>query len=137
MIFSIKKISFLGRESSILCQNENGPCPLIALANIMSLQNRIVFPLDLGYICIDDLVQLMANLLLESTNSMRTTVHRASQIDSTLYLLPKLARGMIVSYITIITHMRNELGVYLFCNSTGLDLNVCFKDVDAFEFTEV
>jgi hypothetical protein len=33
--FQLKRCSFLGRDLVILCQNENGPCPLLAICKIL------------------------------------------------------------------------------------------------------
>ena len=42
--FPCKRIMYQGREVPILMQNENGPCPLLALANALCLR---VLPLGL------------------------------------------------------------------------------------------
>ena len=33
--FTLKPITFLNRRVSILLQNENGPCPLLAICNVL------------------------------------------------------------------------------------------------------
>ena len=43
--FPIKRIKFLGRSGvPIFIQNENGPCPLLAIANVLSLRNQLELP---------------------------------------------------------------------------------------------
>ncbi|CAN0507497.1 unnamed protein product, partial [Laminaria digitata] len=39
--YRIKRVQFFGRKVPILCQNENGPCPLLAVGNILLLQSNI------------------------------------------------------------------------------------------------
>ena len=39
--YRLKAILFLGRRVPIVVQNENGPCPMLALANVMLLRNQI------------------------------------------------------------------------------------------------
>lgn len=39
--YKLKPIKFLGRRVPIVVQNENGPCPMLALANVMLLRNQI------------------------------------------------------------------------------------------------
>ena len=39
--YRLKTINFLGRRVPIVVQNENGPCPMLALANVMLLRNQI------------------------------------------------------------------------------------------------
>ena len=53
-------------------QNENGPCPLLAAANVLLLRNVIELPnscLQLGQIQLEDLVTILANRVLEPLNS--------------------------------------------------------------------
>jgi hypothetical protein len=33
--YELKKINFLGREVSIVMQNQNGPCPLISIGIVL------------------------------------------------------------------------------------------------------
>ena len=40
----IKRIHFFGRSVKIVMQNENGPCPLLAIANVLSLRNELKLP---------------------------------------------------------------------------------------------
>ena len=39
--YKLKTIQFFGRRVPIVTQNENGPCPLLALANVLLLRNQI------------------------------------------------------------------------------------------------
>jgi len=112
MEFNLKTITFFGREVAIVCQNENGPCPLIAIANVLLLQNKIVVSPDRSFISLDELTLTIANHILERTQHGTAEVSAAyhSLIDSVFNILPKLAKG--------------------------LDLNVIFSDVNKFEFTE-
>lgn len=43
-VYSLKHIKFFQRDVPIVCQNENGPCPLLAIVNILSLRNQIKLP---------------------------------------------------------------------------------------------
>jgi hypothetical protein len=40
----VKRINFFGRSVKIVMQNENGPCPLLAIANVLSLRNELKLP---------------------------------------------------------------------------------------------
>lgn len=40
----VKRIKFFGRSIKIVMQNENGPCPLLAIANVLSLRNELKLP---------------------------------------------------------------------------------------------
>ena len=39
--FKVKRIDFLGAKRAIVCQNENGPCPLIGIVNVLLLRNAV------------------------------------------------------------------------------------------------
>jgi ubiquitin carboxyl-terminal hydrolase MINDY-1/2 len=129
ILFHLKYIDFLGRSSvAIICQNENGPCPLLAMANCLALLNKI----DLAagktggttagktagpaphttFITLPALIQLLANVFIEASarSGSGGSVQDQMTLDSLLQTLPRLARG--------------------------LDLNVRFTGVQHFEFTE-
>ena len=41
LFFVIKNIKYFGSNRMILLQNENGPCPLLAVANALLLENKL------------------------------------------------------------------------------------------------
>jgi len=110
LTFATKKIPFFGIERTILLQNENGPCPLLAIANCLILTNRITFS-DQRYVGLNSLVSKIAEVSLTGSHSklqVQDDAHNM-QMDSVLQTIPKLIRG--------------------------LDLNVQFTAVNAMEFT--
>eukprot|EP00598_Pedospumella_elongata_P005000 CAMPEP_0184968484 /NCGR_PEP_ID=MMETSP1098-20130426/1537_1 /TAXON_ID=89044 /ORGANISM="Spumella elongata, Strain CCAP 955/1" /LENGTH=351 /DNA_ID=CAMNT_0027490103 /DNA_START=79 /DNA_END=1131 /DNA_ORIENTATION=- len=109
MEFCVKPINFLGRPCVIICQNQNGPCPLLAIANILLLQDKISISSDVSIISLAELTQIVANAILEKIGQSSLPEH-VKLVESVLNILPKLARG--------------------------LDLNVIFSGVNKFEFTE-
>lgn len=42
--YKLKHITIAGRGVPIVMQNENGPCPLLAIANVLLLRNQIRLP---------------------------------------------------------------------------------------------
>lgn len=114
MQFDLKAIRFLGRKCVVVCQNENGPCPLIALANALILQNRISIHCDRSVVSLNDLLEEVVNCFVESSQKTKVDEHNKTyqqqQLDDLLDTFPKLAQG--------------------------LDLNVRFTGVTDFEFTK-
>jgi hypothetical protein len=111
--FRLKQISFFQRDVMILCQNTNGPCPLIAITNILLLKGKLALSTDLSYISLDEVVHMVAELILEEGEKHKNSGDAAEfrhSFDDVLQILPKLAKG--------------------------LDLNVCFHGVNKFEFTQ-
>ena len=115
MHFDLKSVNFFGRQCVILCQNKNGPCPLLAIANVLLLQNIIFIHSDKSIITLDELIVVVANAFVEKglsdgdENRPRSDLFQ-QQLDSVLNTLPRLANG--------------------------LDLNVHFTGITDFEFTE-
>ena len=109
--FRLKDLSWRGGRVRVLCQNENGPCPLLAIANLLILSG-VEFPglsPDVQYVTLDDCVTLIAGHLLDRTASAPASQNVQFQVDDAVKLLPRLARGM--------------------------DVNVRFRAPDDFEFT--
>lgn len=63
-IYSLKRIKFFQRDVPIVCQNENGPCPLLAIVNILSLRNQIKLPAGAEHIdqVVDGPVDVIAHV---------------------------------------------------------------------------
>jgi hypothetical protein len=94
MDYVLKPIEFQNRKLSIVTQNTNGPCPLLALCNVLLLRGSISLP-DKDRISNADLVQLLAETLTCSPLLNRETLNES--LDKTLDLLPSLDRGMDVN----------------------------------------
>jgi hypothetical protein len=110
LTFELKRTSFFGRECMIICQNKNGPCPLLAIANVLLLQKKIEFNHDRIIVLLSEIVESVANLILESQDKFCVSPDHIKLIESTFNILPKLSKG--------------------------LDLNVFFTECTKFEFTE-
>ena len=48
-VYRIKNIQFQGSQRRILLQSKNGPCPLLAVANVLLLRNQMHLSQDLRY----------------------------------------------------------------------------------------
>lgn len=46
--YPVKRVRFEGRQVPILLQDINGPCPLIALANVLFLRGKVELPAGVG-----------------------------------------------------------------------------------------
>lgn len=108
-VFLLKEIEFFNRCVRVILQNANGPCPLIAVSNVMILENRLHLPTAVvaaGFIEDSVLIQHVANLIMDSKNeegSAHAIVHEViEKLPSTLH---------------------------------GIDLNIRFESADLFEFT--
>jgi hypothetical protein len=111
--YELKKINFFGRKLCIILQNENGPCPLIAIANILLLRNKLNINLDYSQISSEDLIQLIAEILMDSNTELRESKELKADfeknINDAISFLPKM--------------------------QSGLQVNIKFKDIKNFEYT--
>ncbi|EFN59098.1 hypothetical protein CHLNCDRAFT_137880 [Chlorella variabilis] len=112
----VKTITFRGRRVPIMLQDVNGPCPLLAIANVLLLRNQLQLPPGVGEVSQGRLVEMVAGLLLDA-NSLEggagvSEEHAASlqqNLADVIGLLPQLC--------------------------TGIDVNPRFTDTRGFEFT--
>ena len=111
--YQIKWIHWKSKRVPILVQNHNGPCPLIALCNVLFLRGVVNLKANLEIISSEAVLQLLLNQMLEHTPkalSEGETLNYQQNIQDTITILPKL--------------------------QTGLDLNVKFNRANGYEFTD-
>ena len=114
--YQVKRVSFFGRKDvPIICQNENGPCPLLAIANVLLLRNAIALEgsPDRPEVSTAELMSLLAARLLDvndksASDDEMVRQNQEQNLNDAVAVLPALA--------------------------TGLDVNVRFRHPD-FEFT--
>ncbi|XP_031508557.1 ubiquitin carboxyl-terminal hydrolase MINDY-1 isoform X9 [Papio anubis] len=110
--YCVKWIPWKGERTPIITQSSNGPCPLLAIMNILFLQWKVKLPLQKEVITSDELMAHLGNCLLsikpqEKSEGLRLNFQQ--NVDDAITVLPKLA--------------------------TGLDVNVRFTGVSDFEYT--
>ncbi|CAI5721683.1 unnamed protein product [Peronospora effusa] len=115
--YAVKQTQFLGKSVSYVCQNLNGPCPLLAIANVLLLRGQltlegIVEPR--GYVNASNLMHLIHCRLLDTNPPLKNAseLQRLTQ-EKTLMDIVELLPSMLV----------------------GLDVNVRFHNITDFEYT--
>ncbi|ETM34982.1 hypothetical protein L914_18046 [Phytophthora nicotianae] len=115
--YAVKQTQFLGKPVHYVCQNANGPCPLLAIANVLLLRGQlslegIVEPP--GFVSAQNLMQLVHRRLLDTNPplSNASELQRLTQ-EKTLQDVSELLPSLLV----------------------GLDVNVRFHNVTDFEYT--
>ncbi|XP_051114739.1 uncharacterized protein LOC127240228 [Andrographis paniculata] len=114
IVHRTKAIQFLGRTTPIILQNDNGPCPLLAICNVLSLKNSLNLSPDIPEVSQEKLLSLVAERLIDSNSSVDNkdtgyVENQQQNIADAIDLLPRL--------------------------STGIDVNIKFRRIDDFEFT--
>ncbi|GBN76687.1 Ubiquitin carboxyl-terminal hydrolase MINDY-1 [Araneus ventricosus] len=111
-IYQIKWISRNGCKSPIITQNENGPCPLIAITNVLIMKGRITVPSLVDFVTTENLMAYLGDCILESIPKNipeGTQLNFEQNMHDAMAVLPKL--------------------------QTGLDVNVKFTGISDFEYT--
>ncbi|KAH8957060.1 hypothetical protein BDL97_07G072900 [Sphagnum fallax] len=114
IVYKTKVVQFLGRQVPIILQNDNGPCPLLAICNVLLLRNNLNVSTDLAEISLSELLSLIAERLLDMNSNTENkddeyVRNQQQNISDAIALLPRLA--------------------------TGIDVNVRFTHIHDFEFT--
>lgn len=108
-VYRVKKVRIGGKDVAVVLQNENGPCPLLAIANVLLLREELNLEPQTVNLSHERLVSMVAGNLLdrykgEQDENVRQNVHDAISV------LPEIAKG--------------------------LDVNVRFRQVKDFEYTK-
>ncbi|KAN0033995.1 hypothetical protein ACTFIV_000475 [Dictyostelium citrinum] len=93
--YRVKRITYLQREVSIILQNENGPCPLISIANVLLLSQKISLNPDIQFVTIKklgDLIMKHAKSLYKDNQDVLDILE-----DYNKNVLPSLEKGLIVN----------------------------------------
>lgn len=113
MSYRLKAVTFAKGVIPIVMQNENGPCPLLAICNLLLLQGKIKIHPDYSCISFDDLITLVRDFLSRNTPSKFANEEAKASwefnLKDALSTLPKLG--------------------------VGLDVNVKFSNITGFEYT--
>ena len=96
--YAVKWIDFLGTQRPILCQAQDGPCPLLAVANVFLLLGRLALPPGSPYLAHTELVNALGHYL--QTHPLGGQGPDAEFfVAAALECLTKLAAGLIVDPI--------------------------------------
>ncbi|XP_014816348.1 PREDICTED: protein FAM63A isoform X2 [Calidris pugnax] len=110
--YCVKWISWKGERTPVIMQSENGPCPLLAIMNILFLQWKVKLPPQKEVVTSEELMAHLGDCILSTQPrepSEGLQLNFQQNINDTMTVLPKL--------------------------STGLDVNVRFTGVSDFEYT--
>mmetsp|Transcript_8195 Transcript_8195/g.11912 ORF Transcript_8195/g.11912 Transcript_8195/m.11912 type:complete len:468 (+) Transcript_8195:140-1543(+) len=95
MSYKLKTIRYKNEERFILLQNENGPCPLLAAANVLILRGSIELPkecIHTGAASLDHVCNVLCDHVLKFTNADDHS--QSFQLQELLDLFPTLQDGM-------------------------------------------
>ncbi|XP_043073328.1 ubiquitin carboxyl-terminal hydrolase MINDY-1 isoform X2 [Puntigrus tetrazona] len=110
--YFVKWITWKEKKTAVITQSENGPCPLIAIMNILLLRWKVKLPAQTEVVTTEELMSHLGECVLnikppEKAEGMELNFQQ--NMSDAMAVLPKL--------------------------STGLDVNVRFTGVSDFEYT--
>ncbi|XP_030044671.1 ubiquitin carboxyl-terminal hydrolase MINDY-2 isoform X2 [Microcaecilia unicolor] len=111
-VYHIKWIQWKEENTPIVTQNENGPCPLLAIMNVLLLAWKVKLPPMMEIITAEQLMEYLGDYILEAKPKEISEVQRLNyeqNMSDAMAILHKL--------------------------QTGLDVNVKFTGVQVFEYT--
>jgi hypothetical protein len=135
--FKVKRIDFLGAKRAIVCQNENGPCPLLGIVNVLLLRNAVTLQgdPDRPEVSTQELMSLVATRILDNNARTATTgtdVDGASVKGTDFEAMDaEQAEAMRQNQEQNVSDAMAVLPSL----ATGLDVNVRFRHALDFEFT--
>ncbi|KTF95216.1 hypothetical protein cypCar_00011546 [Cyprinus carpio] len=110
--YFVKWITWKEKKTAIITQSENGPCPLIAIMNILLLRWKVKLPAQTEVVTTEELMAHLGECVLSIKPRERAEgmeLNFQQNMSDAMAVLPKL--------------------------STGLDVNVRFTGVSDFEYT--
>lgn len=99
-MYALRPITFLRRRVHVVMQNENGPCPLLSLCNVLLLRNQLELPADcvaLECITAEALIHRFAEKLLDANPQLAADPNAGKVIEDAVACLPRLNRGLDVN----------------------------------------
>lgn len=104
--YRLKNITFFGSQRRILLQSANGPCPLLALCNVLLLRNQMRISMDARYVSFAELVEIVGSKLFEMNENATSggddhvdvgVLNLRANTSAALEILPKLNAGLDVN----------------------------------------
>ncbi|TFK02351.1 leucine-rich repeat-containing protein 40 [Platysternon megacephalum] len=146
-VYHIKWVRWKEENTPIITQNENGPCPLLAIMNVLLLAWKVKLPPMMEIITAEQLMEYLGKKLshaeeIVDPHGIGDTIFFESSFASLLlgtkggdYILD--AKPKEISEIQRLNYEQNmsDAMAILHKLQTGLDVNVKFTGVRVFEYT--
>ncbi|XP_068815210.1 ubiquitin carboxyl-terminal hydrolase MINDY-2 [Struthio camelus] len=111
-VYHIKWVRWKEENTPVITQNENGPCPLLAIMNVLLLAWKVKLPPMMEIITAEQLMEYLGDYILDAKPKEISEIQRLNyeqNMSDAMAILHKL--------------------------QTGLDVNVKFTGVRVFEYT--
>eukprot|EP01111_Echinosteliopsis_oligospora_P011649 TRINITY_DN3892_c0_g1_i1.p1 TRINITY_DN3892_c0_g1~~TRINITY_DN3892_c0_g1_i1.p1 ORF type:complete len:491 (+),score=110.51 TRINITY_DN3892_c0_g1_i1:74-1546(+) len=94
-LYKLKRVKYQDHLVNIILQNENGPCPLIALCNVLALKRYLTIEDESGknQVSVETLRDLIHSLLISQAKQ-----EEQEQVLKSISVLPAMQTGMDVNF---------------------------------------
>ncbi|XP_043099591.1 ubiquitin carboxyl-terminal hydrolase MINDY-2 isoform X3 [Puntigrus tetrazona] len=135
-LYHIKWIKWKEENTPIITQNENGPCPLLAIMNVLLLSWKVKLPPMMEIITAEQLMEYLGDYILEAKPKEISEAQRLNYEQWIHRCCNHIILGGKKTYTTVqkFVNMSDAMAV-LHKLQTGLDVNVKFTGVRVFEYT--
>ena len=132
-VYHVKWIGWNKKKVPIVTQNANGPCPMLAIANVLLLRGKMTLDEGVEIVSSEQLLEYLGKLTLMSRNpSFMFRVLYLILGDTMLECVPKnLDPDRRLDYEANVS----DAVILLPKLQTGIDVNVKFSGVSEFEYT--
>lgn len=118
--YRIKRIQFGANSCGIVLQDENGPCPVLAIANTLLLRGAICLHPDLSFVSHNQLIELLTGYVHDVNRAQLSESSGASE-EVITNLRANLAEGISVLQSRAVRY--------------GMNINCSLININSFEFT--
>mmetsp|Transcript_858 Transcript_858/g.1609 ORF Transcript_858/g.1609 Transcript_858/m.1609 type:complete len:408 (-) Transcript_858:793-2016(-) len=135
-IYVVKRVVYESRHVGICLQNENGPCPLLAISNVLLLRGSIQIHPDMAFVSTSYLIQLLTEYLFNTHRSASQNPskihHQQNNPGDNSYSVEDSRE---FNEALNLQHTLAEVQSILPNLRKGADVNVKFTHPEAFELT--
>lgn len=130
-VYHVKWIGWNKKKVPIITQNANGPCPMLAIANVLLLRGKMTLDEGVEIVSSEQLLEYLGKLTLMSRN-YDSGISYSLLGDTMLECVPKnLDPDRRLDYEANVS----DAVILLPKLQTGIDVNVKFSGVSEFEYT--
>ncbi|CEP10845.1 hypothetical protein [Parasitella parasitica] len=133
--YLVKAIDWKNKKVCIITQNENGPCPLVAICNVLFLRGELeISPPDREFVTFEYLVDRLGDYLL--THGPKDELTTTTKTNTKSEKLPRMPKRQDTSEFVLTYRHNLDTALSILPNlKSGLDVNVKFNNIHGFEPT--
>ena len=93
-LYPVQRIKFLDLNTRSLLQGRNGPCPLLAISNVLLLKGALTLPEDSVEATFEWLTSQLAGLMRDEMSRLGAEMYEGSSLEDCICVLGSLNKGL-------------------------------------------